>query len=313
MDRDTGFYILIVVFSLLIILFGNISEKYFLRPMGTVLLFPFRHGSDLIDNLTNLYKENKELKQKLSYYVMNNYMLKELKEENIRLKRMLSFKIGYSYDLIPASIIGKLSKAGRDFLLINVGIKNGINVDMPVITEKGLLGKIINVNPIEATIQTIEDANFSIIVKDKRSRATGRLYALYPGPVIMTDFPMYVDIKTGDTLITAGLDDIYPKGIPVGRITEVYPDDNKYFLKSIVFPFFSEGNSEEIFIINKKRKSIEWNNLEEESDYNPINRLQLYDWNLDILYKYRPIKIEKKVSPVMPDTTKIDTLGGQQQ
>ncbi len=305
MSKDSIFYISIVVFSLMIILFGNIAEKYFLNPLNTVLLFPFRHGSAFIENFINMYNENKELKQKLSLYSMRTFMLREIEEENLRLKKMLNFKMGYHYDLIPAEIIGRMFEGGREFVSINVGIKNGINVDMPVITEKGLLGKVVSCGAIESIVQTIQDANFSVIVRDQRSRVTGRLYSVYPGPVIIADFPMYLDIRVGDTLITAGLDDVYPKGIPVGEIKKIYPDENGYFMKSIIMPFYSEGSNEEIFVINRKRIFIQWDEEDTVNVKKSLKRMKLYDWYINIV---KPIYYKPKIKKIVNDTVKIDTL-----
>ena len=132
-----------------------------------------------------------------------------------------------NYETIPAYIISKdISNYSKTFI-INAGKNDGIEKNMTVISEQGLVGYVISVNDSTSKIQTIIDTSNSVTAKltnaedsiiCKGSLNDKKLKATY--------IPTNADISEGDSIETSGMGGIYPKGIVIGKVKEVINTQN---------------------------------------------------------------------------------------
>lgn len=182
----------------------------------------------------------------------------EIKAENERLAALLNFDTATdNLKYVTASVIYKPSGYWFNVLVINAGIANGIEVNMPVVNGDGLIGKVIAVGANWSRILTIIDSNSGVSAIVERTRDTGVLTGTVSSGdestaiLKMSYLPLDADLVPGDTVITSGLAGLYPKGIPIGKVTEVAPDGGGES-EAVVTPWVDFYHLEEVMVITTK-------------------------------------------------------------
>lgn len=220
----------------------------------------FLNFSEVKEENVNLTKENIELKNKLLEY-------ETLKEENDRLKEVLNYKESKSdYDYIGCEIIGY---SGGSFLkgyIINRGENDGLQKDMIVISNKGLVGKITSTGSNWAIVQSILNENIAVSVMVNSSRENiGILKGYVTGSnksiTEISNIPMNSNIKEGDVIVTSGLGEVYPKEIRIGEVVKIETDEIKVTKTAIVEPYVDFDKLEDLFIVvPKDTREIKYKN-----------------------------------------------------
>jgi rod shape-determining protein MreC len=184
-----------------------------------------------IGHMNDIYKENEQLKHTLSTYVMDIAKLNALEQENTRLKTLLDFtaeqkkKVNYTYHV--ASVIGYGSDTYRKTMDIDLGAREGMKVGMAVVTDKGLLGRIIRVSTYYATVELITSLNENvasskgiIVTASGKDNSFGTIltYDQKKQVLIITKIRQDDQLEVGDTIITSPYSTLYPQGIVIGKV-----------------------------------------------------------------------------------------------
>lgn len=176
-----------------------------------------------------MQEENEQLKQKNSELEQSLRELEIIKSENNTLKEYVNLKEKYNeYETVPAYVINKDISNYNETIIINVGSEDGVAVNMPVISEKGLVGHIISVTESTAKVQTIIDtaSTTSCLITTSRDMIIARGTLNSSSTLKATFIPTSATILEGDKIETSGLGGIYPKGIHIGTIKEVVNTKN---------------------------------------------------------------------------------------
>jgi rod shape-determining protein MreC len=142
----------------------------------------------------------------------------------------------------------------RQRLLVNRGGNNGVYRQQPVITGDGVLGQVYRIGPWSSEIILITDAEHALPVQVLRSGV--RTIALGTGRSTALELP-YVpqnyDVKVGDVLVTSGLDQVFPYGLPVARVTRVERDPAQPLAQIFAAPLARiDADREVLFIWARK-------------------------------------------------------------
>lgn len=174
-------------------------------------------NANFFTNMDGLKQENEELKDLNSKLEQDLRELEIIKAENETLKEYLGLTEKYTdYKTVPAYVISKDISNFSSTFVINVGKKDGIEENMTVIADKGLVGYVISATDNTSKIQTIIDPSSAVTasishsedsIVCKGSLSDKRLKGTY--------IPTSADIADGDTLETSGMGGIYPKGIVI--------------------------------------------------------------------------------------------------
>jgi rod shape-determining protein MreC len=176
----------------------------------------------------------------------------KLVEENLRLRKQLenlksnesphaidSTVIPSKYIFFAAHVINNNYSKSKNNITINKGANDGLEIDMGVITSKGIVGIINNVSKKYATIQSILNTKSQINAKLKKSEHFGSLVwdTKEPNIAQLIDIPRIAKINVGDTIVTGGKSTIFPKGVLIGTVKEAVLgiDDNYYDLNIQLF------------------------------------------------------------------------------
>ena len=236
-----GTIITIVILILLFIL-TNVqnSNLSFIENMANKIVMPIQNGltylknwasgnNTFFTNINELQKENEELKKKNSELEQSLRELEIIKSENNTLKEYANLKDKYvDYQTLPAYIIQKDISNYSDTMIINIGSKDGVEINMPVIADQGLVGHIISVSENTSKVQTIIDtaSTTSCVITTTRDMMIVRGIQNNDTNLKATFIPTEATVLEGDKIETSGLGGIYPKGIPIGSIKQVVSTKN---------------------------------------------------------------------------------------
>ncbi len=201
-----------------------------------------------------MQEENEELKKKNSELEQSLRELEIMKSENATLKEYVNLKDKYSeYKTIPAYVIQRDISNYSDTIIINLGSKEGIEVNMPVIAEQGLVGHVISVTDHTAKVQTIVDtaSTISCTISSSRDKMIARGTLQQNSTLKATYIPTEATILEGDSIETSGIGGIYPKGIHIGTISQVINTKNITDRYAIIQTAVDFDKLETVLVINE--------------------------------------------------------------
>ncbi len=253
---------LLIIISLILIFSNDNSQIRFLRAVAVGFVGAVQSGVSAVPNVFEIQKENEFLREKNIELSNELSALKEAKLENIRLTKILSLKEKEVAGVVIAKIVNKSLVQARNTITLNVGESDSIKVNMPVITDDGLVGRIVSASNHFSIAQILYNRNLSISVKIQRSRVDGILNYDGAGNLIINNVPKSADVKAGDIIITSEYSNYFPSGIPVGTVIEEGNLDN-LFKKVTVKPLVSFSSLEEVFVLKhlQDKERIDLENL----------------------------------------------------
>lgn len=147
--------------------------------------------------------------------------LKEAQQENIRLRNLLGFREKMKLQTVVARVIAKDVSTEFRSIRINRGEQSGIKRNMAVLTQEGIVGRVLRTTAHSADVVTILDLLSAVDTIVERSRAKGIVEGRTEETCQLRYAVRTDDIQVGDILITSGLGGIFPKGVPVGTVSRV--------------------------------------------------------------------------------------------
>ncbi|KXK52125.1 MAG: rod shape-determining protein MreC [Chlorobi bacterium OLB5] len=238
----------LIIASLLLIFQNDNIQVRFIRVIAVNVIGTIQDGYSFIPNIFELERENKSLRESNIELSKELSLLKESKLENLRLNSMLEFRQRTNYRVATGKIIGKTLIQTRNNITLNIGEKDSVKIGMPVITDRGLVGKIVAVSANYSIAQILLNKDLKISVKVQRSRVDGILAWDGEGKVRMKNVSKSADVKTGDIIITSEYSNTFPSGIPIGYVTTDNTLDNLF--KNIeVETFVNFETVEEVFVL----------------------------------------------------------------
>jgi len=248
--RNKNFLLFIVLFSVSIFLTiqtHSYHKNKFVNSSNAITGGIYSIKSSITDyfNLREkneiLINENTRIRKQLESYKS------KVVNQNIDTSSILS-----KYYFVSAKVINNSFSKTKNKLTINKGKRDSIQLDMGVITSKGIVGIIDNVSNKYATIQSILNTNSQINAKLKNVKHFGSLVWNTEDPNIiqLIDIPRLAAVKTGDTIVTGGRSTIFPEGILIGAVIdfELTEDENSQNLNIQLFNDMT--NLEHVYIID---------------------------------------------------------------
>jgi rod shape-determining protein MreC len=225
---------------------------------------PFRDAYDWFHGLVTarsqngrLRRENQELRQK---YVAARSAVTRV----AALERMLEFERGPDFPrdfrAVNAGVLARSTQFARQ-LTIAAGSKNGVRKDDPVVTADGLIGKVTRVTSNVAKVTLLSDPTSAVAADDLTSGASGIIrHGAGGGSAFFLDRVTKDEVvQVNDVIVTAGtqlgeLPDIYPKGIPIGRVTSSGQSDTQSFKTIQVEPFSDLSSLDAVAVLIPKER-----------------------------------------------------------
>ncbi len=196
--------------------------------------------------------ENLELRRKVAALTTENIKLRQSEGDLRRLRSLLAYAEQFDMDTSMAQTI-MLDTAGRfKSIIIDRGASDGVQVNDVIANANGLIGRVVLTTNDLAKVQLVTDNNCSVGSLVERTRRQGVVRGIGGTSVQMFDIPSLADVQPGDKVLTAGIDGIYPKGIPIGTV--VRSDPGQSLFKTVtVKPAVDFGGIEEVIIIHTRK------------------------------------------------------------
>lgn len=185
-----------------------------------------------IDSLLNTYEENKRLKARLEDFAVVQAEATDLKSENSKLRELLgkteSLK---AFNPIHATVIARNPDQWEEKIILDKGSSHGVQKNMAVMTAKGLVGKITLVTPFTSEVELLYSNNpnyrvSAMVLGEKEAYGLIEGFDEVRNELIMKRIDSSLKVKEGEQVVSSGLGGIFPKGVPIGEITEVSTDDH---------------------------------------------------------------------------------------
>lgn len=200
--------------------------------------------------LVSTAEQNKTLKAELQRLVAENNRCKEIELANQRLRGLLNFYKAFDIRVFAAEVIARDPSGWFKTIIIDKGSTDGVRKRMPVVVAAGVVGQVIDVSLYYSKVLLLVDKNSAVDGLCQRTRARGVVKGGEEND--LCDF-IYVlrtsDVSVGDTIISSGLDGIYPKGLPLGRVSGVVKKNYGMFQAVELEPFVNFDKLEEVLVV----------------------------------------------------------------
>ncbi len=249
--KDRCFLVAAIVFSISLMAIDQTFPVMSIKNQTAQLMGAVHNGVSWLPRSLIIRRENQRLMTEVGRLSVQSYQIQEVTAENERLRRLLDFKERNEYDLIPARIIG-MGTAGMDgSIVIDVGTEDGCQVDMVVMTDKGVVGRLVSVGESTSIGQLVIDPNFRISARLQRSRQLGIVRWFNGNVSVLEGIHQRADVQTGDWAVTSGYSDIYPPGLPIGRICWISHEEGSLFQEIRLWLDVDFYALEEVFVLKK--------------------------------------------------------------
>ena len=283
--RKKGLFVLLLGIILLVVLVGyslsgrsqiTLPEQFVKDTVGwtqKLVNAPVKFVTNTISNIgeiTDTFKENRILKEKVSEYKGLVYEVQELKKENKDMRKLVDKTNSIrDYKPIQAAVISRSPERWVEQITINKGKQDGVKENMAVITAEGMVGKIQTAAQFSSSVQLLSGFDQFNRISAKISRKKGKdVYGMIEGydeENKMLTFRIIEEsekgIKEGEPVFSSGLGGMFPAGLPIGKVKEVKPDQYGLTETALIEPAANLYDLSDVIVVDR---SLETDNVSEE-------------------------------------------------
>jgi len=201
-----------------------------------------------VSELLHARRENAALRARARRLDQQLDRLTEVELENGRLRRLLEFRQTVTADLITARIVGHDDGSLARTMVIDRGAQEGIVKGSAVLAPEGIVGQVFLASGHAARVLLVSDHNSGVDAIVQRTRARGIVQGTVDAGCVLKYVKRTEDVQVGDEVITSGLDGIFPKGLPIGRVVEVDKRGRGLFQHAEVQPRVDFDQLEEVLV-----------------------------------------------------------------
>jgi rod shape-determining protein MreC len=252
----------LVVLLVTVLLFPELQKRpfYFLGRPVVLVISGLQKGLTWIGggfgnawkgyiNLVSVRRENERLNQDLARLQNEKIQLQEAVHASERLQELLDLKKGSAYQGLAAAVIGRDPSNWYRTLMINKGSRDGVAVEMGVITPAGVVGRVIKAEPAVSQVLLITDRNSAVAALIQRTRDEGLVEGTEKGLARIKYLSLLADVKEGDLVLTSGLTGSFPKGLPIGTLGLVTKKELDLFQQAELTPNVDFSKIEEVLVV----------------------------------------------------------------
>jgi len=214
-------FLVCLFLSTLLLLSNNSAQILTLRSIlidaSTSVSEPFKQFFQVFTAL----EDNKHLRAENIRLTYENSLFQQQKREIERLKEILQLKEGLQYEMKAGSIVGWSSVPTPSTVTINLGAEDGVKKNDPVISNEGLVGKILSTGEKSSVCQLMTDRNFKVSAIIRETGAFG-LLQWHQDDIAIMEVQKSLIVNEGDTVVTSVHGNIYPEGILIGIVDSYY-------------------------------------------------------------------------------------------
>jgi rod shape-determining protein MreC len=213
----------------------------------STVIKPFRDIAGWTGDVLHANGENKKLRKEVAQLRLQASQGQLAEQDVAQLRGLVDLpkKAGYpALKTVTARIVARSPQVWYSTVQINTGRSDGVRVNQPVVAANGLAGKVTQVTGGSAQVTLITDASSNVSATVVPDGAIGIVRAEVgnPGDLLLDQVQKGRDLKTGETVVTSGfrsskLDSLFPRGIPIGRVTKVEPGELDLYRRVHITPY----------------------------------------------------------------------------
>jgi len=239
----------LIVISLLMISGSSNSQLRSFRTISVGVVASVQSALSWLPNPFALETENHALRQLNKDLSIQAMQLRDAGIKVEKLRAMLEFKERSPMKLAAAEVVGKSTIQLRNFLTLNIGEKEGVKEGMPVITERGLVGRVVGTNNDNSVVQLLINRDTRVAAKTLAGRNDGLITWDGASSLTFRNVPSVQPQQKGDTVVTSNYSSLYPENIIIGTISEIEQEQGTLFYKITVEPSVNFATLEEAFVV----------------------------------------------------------------
>lgn len=232
---------------------GLDSVGLVLRPGKWVGTFTGNFVERYVD-LVGLKQQNEALSEENKALRLENMTLRERAEATARVERLLGFPEPPDWKREGARVIAHRigPTAILETILVDRGKKSGAAEDTPVLCPEGVVGRIYRAGRGVATVLLLVDPSSRVAVVGRDNRASGVVYGNGDSePLSVKYVGVNSHMEPGEVLVTSGMDGVYPKGLPVAKVTSVKREEGTLFMVVRAEPLVDFARLEEVLLLKR--------------------------------------------------------------
>jgi rod shape-determining protein MreC len=239
----------IVILSIGLLAVNDTAQIHRIRALTIGSLGFLQDTFGFIPDYFELRRENRSLRELNVTLSDEASRLREASLENIRLRRLLELREHSPNRYVAANVVAKNLQLLRNTITLDAGSDRGIAVNMPIVTDAGLVGRVVGVSPGYAVGQIMLNKEFRASAKVQRGRVDGIIAWEGGDRVRLKNVAKTLDVDQGDVVITSEYSSIYPPGIRIGIVAGIRQDPSSLFQNIDIAPAVDFARLEEVFVI----------------------------------------------------------------
>lgn len=242
---------LAVVASLALLLIPEPARFSISKALERSVFAPFRFAVGWGEASLALRLELHQLLSERTEAVLEQDRVREVGEENERLRRLLGFERRTTDQLISGAVVARDRGRLGDLLSVMVAPGNRIPIGAPAVVPDGLIGWATEQEGDRVRVACLANREVTLSVLDQRTREAGILSWVPPAvnQLELHDVPLQSEWKEGDRVVTSGLGTVFPRGLLVGWVEGSAPDGAGRGKKVFVRPAASPSQTDELFFL----------------------------------------------------------------
>jgi rod shape-determining protein MreC len=198
-----------------------------------------------VTQISQLSRENEQLRQQLADLQAQNTDLSRIQAENETMRSQLKYaQSSPQFTLLPANVVGKDLHGLNDFIEIDHGTADGLKAQMTVVSPDGyLVGRVLNLTEHRARVLIITNPSSSVAASiDDAAKPEDVVDGKVHGRLVMSNIPQTAKVKVGENVLTSGLGGNFPKGLKIGQIATLNNSDVQLFQQAEIAPYCDFGH-----------------------------------------------------------------------
>ena len=248
--KQSLLFLLLMLLSLAAISLSGEHRFHLARRVNRTIITPFQMVVSKADYYISLKKENERLRKNNFVLSLELYRLEQARQQNERLKTLLDFSSQEKIHFIACRVISGGIGERANVFIIDKGTLHGIRPNLPVLVPEGLVGKTIETDPRRSVVQLFSHQDFRVSAMPSGKNERGIAGSTSNGQLYLFNIPLRTSISEGDLIVSSGMGGIFPKGIPIGQVTDVEREEEMGIkLRAQLTPSVDLNKVSELFVL----------------------------------------------------------------
>lgn len=218
------------------------------RPVASL-----EDAAQYLASLAHAQSDNAALKQRMLEVEGRQLRMQQLEQENIRLRALLQMRERQPVDARAAEILFSSRDVFARRVVIDQGLRHGVEDGQPVVDDRGVIGQVTRVFPFYSEVRLVTDKDQAIPVQVVRNGLRAVLFGTGGGQLEIPFLAANADVRVGDEIVTSGLDGIYLRGLPVARVVAVDRESAGGFASITCEPAAGVERHGSVLILGKRK------------------------------------------------------------